>query len=223
MSQIVVSSPDGTREQRPVASGTEVLGNRTIGGKETLGVPRRFKPLYPLLPLAGGLVRILREIIQIAMLAVLHPRQDFPLGGPRAFEVIGDDHPWNVLAALEGLAEELLGGLLVPPPLYEDIEHGAVLIDGPPERVALLVDREKDLVQVPCVTRSWTAATQLIRKLLAERAAPFPDGFVRHDHPTDEQEFFHIAVAERETVVEPDGVADDLPREAMMLIEIGRG
>jgi hypothetical protein len=28
--------------------------------------------------------------------------------------------------------------------------------------------------------------------------------------------FFHVTMAERKTAIEPDGVADDLPREPMM-------
>jgi len=52
---------------------TEVLDDRTIGGKETLGVAGCLKPLHTLLPLAGGLVRVLRPIIKIAVPAMYQP------------------------------------------------------------------------------------------------------------------------------------------------------
>jgi len=58
---------------------------------------------------------------------------------------------------------------------------------------------------------------------LPELPAPLADGFVRYEDTTDEQEFFHVAVTEREAKIQPDGVADDLPREPMMFIEIGGG
>jgi hypothetical protein len=64
------------------------------------------------------------------MLAVLHARQDFPLGRAIAFELIRDDHPWHVGQALEQLAEELLRGLLIPPTLHQNFQHVAILIDG---------------------------------------------------------------------------------------------
>jgi hypothetical protein len=47
--------------------------------------------------------------------------------------------------------------------------------------------------------------------LLPELATPLPDGFVRHNDPTNEQEFFHITMAQRKAKIQPDGVADDLP------------
>jgi hypothetical protein len=68
-----------------------------------------------------------------------------------------------------------------------------------------------------------TPAAQVIRILLAKLAAPFADRFVRDDHTTDEQELFHVAMAEREAELQPDGMADDLTREPVVFIEIGRG
>jgi len=52
---------------------------------------------------------------------------------------------------------------------------------------------------------------------------PFADGFIGDDHPADEQEFFHITVAERETEIQPDRVADDFTGKAMMFVGIRRG
>jgi hypothetical protein len=53
--------------------------------------------------------------------------------------------------------------------------------------------------------------------------APLPDGFIGHDPPTSEQEFFHITVAETEAAGPPDAVADDRGREAMVLVAVGEG
>ena len=97
----------------------------------------------------------------------------------------------------------------------------AILIDGPPQIVPFAVDREKHLVQVPFVARSGTPATELIGIRLPELPAPLPDGFIRHDDPTGEQEFFHIAVAEAEAEIEPDAMADDLSRETMVCVRVG--
>jgi hypothetical protein len=53
----------------------------------------------------------------------------------------------------------LLRRLLVPAALDEHSEPVAVLIDGPPQIMALRVDREKDLIQVLLVTGARTAST----------------------------------------------------------------
>jgi hypothetical protein len=53
------------------------------------------------------------------------------------------------LQPLEQLPEEALGRLGVASALDQDVEHGAVLVDRPPEIVQLAADAEEDLIQVP--------------------------------------------------------------------------
>jgi hypothetical protein len=118
---------------------SEVLGNRPIGGEEALRVPGGLEPLHPSLPLTRGLVRVLRPIVEVQVLAVLHPREDLLFRCAIALQLIRDDHPWHVLAPLEELVEELIGRLLIAPPLHQDVEHHAVLIDRPPQIMALLL------------------------------------------------------------------------------------
>jgi hypothetical protein len=53
---------------------TEVLGDRTIGGEKSLGMPGRFEVLHALLPLAGGLVGVFSPIIEVPVLSMFHPQ-----------------------------------------------------------------------------------------------------------------------------------------------------
>jgi len=76
----------GLRLRAPVLYSTE----------KALSVTRRFKPLHASLALTGGLMRVLRSIIEIPMLAMFHPGEDLPLGGSVALEFIGDDDPRDV-------------------------------------------------------------------------------------------------------------------------------
>jgi hypothetical protein len=96
-------------------SRAEVLGDRTIGREEPLGVAWGFEALHPLLPLAGRLVGVLRAIIEIAVLAMFHPWEDLPLGGAIALEFVGNDHARDVAQSFKELAKELLRGFLVGP------------------------------------------------------------------------------------------------------------
>jgi hypothetical protein len=127
--------------------------------------------------------------------------------------------PRHVGQLLEECPEALLGRGLVPSPLDQDLEDSAVLIHRPPQIVLLPTNGEKDLVQRPCVTWLRTSAAELMGILWAELPAPLADRLRRHDDPTGEQEFCHVAVAEAEPVVEPDALADDLDRKAVMRIE----
>ena len=58
-------------------------------------------------------MRVLGAIVQIAVLPVFDTRQDLSFRCTIAFQLIGDDDPWDVVAAFEELAEELLCRLLV--------------------------------------------------------------------------------------------------------------
>ena len=51
----------------------EVLHDGTRGRKESLGVARRFNPLHAPLPLTRGLMRVLRMVVEIEMLAMFYP------------------------------------------------------------------------------------------------------------------------------------------------------
>lgn len=78
---------------KPMPMGTKVLRNGTISREKTLSVAGGLEPLHAPLPLAGRLVRVLRAIIEIPMLPMFHPREEFSLGGTIALEFIGDDDP----------------------------------------------------------------------------------------------------------------------------------
>jgi hypothetical protein len=54
---------------------SEVLRDGTIGGEKPLSVTRGLEPLQALLPLAGGLVRLFRPVVKVAVLAMFHPRE----------------------------------------------------------------------------------------------------------------------------------------------------
>jgi hypothetical protein len=201
---------------------TEVLGDGTIRGEKALGMPRRFEALHTSLALSRRLVGVLSAIIQVAVLPVFHPWQDLALGRRIALQLIRHEHPRDILAPFEQLAEERLGSFFVASALDEDVQPSAVLLHRPPQIVALLVERDEYLIQVPLVAWAGTPTPELIGILLPKFVTPLADRFIGHCDTTNKQEFFHVAVAEAESVVEPDAMADDLRREAVVLITGGR-
>jgi hypothetical protein len=48
-----------------------------------------------------------------------------------------------------------------------------------------------------------------------------PDGLIGHDDATYKEQLFDITVAEAKPEIELDRVADDLPREAVVLVAVG--
>jgi hypothetical protein len=87
---------------------TEMLGDGTVGGEKPLSVTRGLEPLHALLPLTGGLMGVLRPVIEVAVLTMFHPGQNLSFGDAVAFEFIHDDHAGGVNQAFEELTKELV-------------------------------------------------------------------------------------------------------------------
>src|SRR5215212_8924944 len=104
---------------------------------------------------------------------MFHSRKNLAPGRSVALEFVGHDHARHVRQAFEQLAEELLGGPLVPPTLDQDIQDVPVLIYGPPQIVMLALDPQTHLIHAPLVAWPRTAATELIGVLLPGFATPF--------------------------------------------------
>jgi len=143
---------------------------------------RRLEASHRPFALTSWLVGVFGAIIEAPMLAVLHTGQDILLGRAIAAKFIGDEPPWNVLAAFEQFAEELLRCRLVPPALDQDIQHVAMLIDGAPQVVRFAADLDENLVQMPFVARLRPTLPQLIGVLLPDAQAPLSNAFVRDLH-----------------------------------------
>jgi hypothetical protein len=196
-------------------SGAEVFSDGAVRRTEPLGVPCRLKSLHPPFPLAGRLAGVSGTVIQIALLAVLHARQDLPLRRSIAFQRNHHDDTWRIRQALEQLTEELFPSHLIPPALHENRGYVAVLSHRAPQMMPLAVDGENHLVEMPFAAWTGTAAPELIGIPLPKFATPLPDGLVGHDDAANEQEFLRITIAQVESVVKPDAVTDDLRRKVV--------
>ena len=130
------------------------------------------------------------------MLPMLHPWQDFPFGGSVTGELVGDDHPRDVLPAFEQLAEELLGRLLVTATLHEDIEDSPMLIHCSPGIVDLAMDGKEDLIQIPLVPGVRLTVTQGIGIPLTKLQTPLANCFVGQLDASLGHDRFNVAVAE---------------------------
>jgi hypothetical protein len=89
--------------------------------------------------------------------------------------------------------------------------------------MALAIHGQKDLVQVPFVSRLRATATQPIGVVLPKLPTPLADGFVGHGDAAFEQEFLHITVAQGEAIVEPDPVANDFSGKPVVFVTLGVG
>lgn len=102
--------------------------------------------------------------------------------------------------------------------LDHDVYLVPVLINSPPEIMALTLDVDEHFVQVPHVSQTTLATSEAPRILWSERPTPLPHGLVGHDDPPLREEFLDIAEAEGETVIQPDCVTDNDRRKPVAMV-----
>ena len=132
-----------------------------------------------------------------------------------AAQLVGHEPHGFLSLTLQQSAKESPRCPRVPTGLYEDVDQVTVLVHRAPEILALTVDRDEDLVQEPRVSESTLSSLQPTRVVGAELPAPLSHGFVRHDDASLGQQILNIPEAHAVSVVEPDGMADDLGRKAV--------
>ena len=93
------------------------------------------------------------------------------------------------------------------------------MIHCPLGLVARAFNREHPFVHLPLISGPRALAIRLVGIRLALCAAPRTDGFRGYDDSTYKQERFENAKAQAASPGEPYGVADDLHRNVVILVD----
>jgi hypothetical protein len=161
-------------------------------------------------------VRVFGAIVQSLMAPMLSLRQHPSNGWRVAGKLVGDHHPrLGAVLTVKHTTQEALSGYLIASVLDQDVQYDSVLVDSSPEPVAFAADPQRHLVQMPLVACSRSSAAQPGCEGSPKHGATLTDGLMADDDPAFGEEILHITKAEMKAKVEPDGVSDDLGREAV--------
>jgi hypothetical protein len=86
--------------------------------------------------------------------------------------------------------------------------------------VLLTVDLHEHFIDIERVAIGLMFSFQSSSVQAAELNAPEPDRFPSDDDASFSQKVFDISMAQIESIVEPDGVADDIGRESVAFVGI---
>src|SRR5215212_9156441 len=126
---------------------TYKIADLVVGGEETLCLAGRLEALHLPLSSSRRLVRVFRPVVETLVPAMLDARHQLLLRRAITAELVGDHHTGRPALALEQLAQQALGGPLVPPALDQHVQHHPVLIHGTPQPVLHPGDLDGHLVQ----------------------------------------------------------------------------
>ena len=113
----------------------------------------------------------------------------------------------------------MFGSISAPPArssptgVDEKVTPVTVVVHGAPQLLALPVDR--DAVQTPRSSESTVPSLHPPGVLGADLPAPLPKSVVRHDAAAVGQQILDILEAQAVSVIQPDGVADAVRRNAL--------
>ena len=117
-------------------------------------------------------------------------------------------------------AEKPLGSPGIPSILHKYIDDIAILVNVAPQILPFSPDPEKDLVDIERISESSVFASQSSRELWSELDAPEADRLEADRDTPFGQQVFNISVAHIESVIQPEGVADDAGWETVALVVI---
>ena len=136
-----------------MASQAKEIVDGAVDGEKALDVSRRFEAAHVAFALAGGLMRHLSAVVRILRGAVMDRGEGGPVGCPITAQLVGDQAVGNVAQPLPQLAKEPFGRTCIPAFLHQNIKRVSVLVDGPPQVIALSSDTNKQFIQMSGVAR----------------------------------------------------------------------
>lgn len=113
--------------------------------------------------------------------------------------------------------EEEFGGFCVTTRLNQDVENITVRINCTPEPEFPAGDRDDDLVYMPLVIRPWPLFANAMSKIATRAVDPKANRFPAYDHASLCKKIFHIGRAQRNPVIDPYCISDNLTRKAKPL------
>ena len=162
------------------------------------------------------------SIVFVLLRAVNNRGHHETVGRRVTAKLVRDQTPWRTALPFQQFPEEAFGRAPIAPGLAKDVDHVAVLVDGPPEILLAPVDIHEQFVQVPRVAQASLPAPEDPGVRRTEPPTPLPNRLVRYGDAPLSEEIFGIAEAQTEPVVEPDGVTDDFRRESVAVVAGGR-
>ncbi len=133
---------------------------------------------------------------------------------PVAPQLVGENGLWDAIFT-EQAHKKGLGCLGLSMFLKDDVEYGPGFVDRAPQPMPYPTDLDAHLVQMPPRTPLGSSVAQFFGEDGREFDVPLPQSFVADLNTALVEQFLTVTLAEREAVVEPQGVTDDAQGKTM--------
>ncbi len=136
-----------------------------------------------------------------------------------ASKLVGNELPGWPPLVFQDLAKEALSGSPVSVACDQNIQDVAVLVHRSPTIVTFAANRDEHFVHVPDVAQATLSPPQSTSIRWSKLPAPGSNGFVGYGDATLSEKVLDIAKTQREPMVQPNRVTDDLGWKAVTSIQ----
>ena len=178
-------------------------------GEEALRLPWRLEPPHDLLSSSRQPVTPFDAIVEPFVSTVIGVRYLMRDRLNVAAQFVCDGDP-GVAKLSDQPCHEAFGGLGIGAAMDKDFEHVAVGIYCAPQSMLHAVDRDHNLIQIPFVVRPRPVTSDTGGKMGTEMIDPKPNCFPADNHAPFGKQILDICRAQREPMVSPNRVGDDL-------------
>ena len=133
-------------------------------------------------------------------------------------QLVGDQLPGWLSLMLQHLTKESRSGSTISTLANQNIDYVSILIDGTPQIEMLTSDFDAELIYMPDVAEPPLFAPQIAGIGRTELQTPISNCLVRNDDASLSKQLFDISKAQREPMLQPDGMADDFCWKTMAAI-----
>ena len=159
-------------------------------------------------------MRSFDPVVQALVCSMIRAGRKIPDGLEIATQLVRY-HDTGFAEPVDQLCQKSPCFLGVPLRLNKNIQHVAARVDRPPEPVFSAYDRDDHLIQVPFSACGRSVAPDATGEVDPKTVYPFPDRFPADHHAPIGENIFDIRRAEREAMVDPDRICDDLTRRTV--------
>jgi len=114
---------------------------------------------------------------------------------------------------IQQLATKPHGCASIPSGLHQNVDHVSILVARPPQLLVSALNTDEQLVQMPGVTLPSPPEPKPSIVVGPEGQAPLSDCLVGNRNPSLCEKILPVPKIETESVVQPNGMTDDLGRE----------
>jgi site-specific DNA recombinase len=193
----------------------EPIVDRCVHEEESLRRLGRFEALQFSLSPSDRLVGVFRAIVGSQTLLMAAGKAEIAKRRSIRPEPVGYNRPGRKTLPFHQFSQQSQRGGFVTAALNQHVQHLAFAVDRAPQKHMSASDPNNHFVEVPAIIRLGAPADETRGDLGPEFQHPATDAFITDINAALRQQLLDIAITQREAVIEPDSVSDNVRRKLM--------